>query len=401
MNDAAIQPALRPELREALPGLEWLSVAPRRLPPLPAPGLRIKTLRRLLRAAKRPVVLVNDDDRVMYRYLPDVLADLWQDAPGTAQVVVATGTHKGGDPAAYRDRLGGVPLGLHDCDDAAAHGKLGDVALDRRVLEADLVVAIGSVEPHYFAGWTGAHKTTSIGVMARRSVERNHIHAMEPTSQPLALEGNPVHDGIARAVALLDRRTRLVCVNHVLDEEGSPLEAAVGTWRGSLERCLEAARARYVRDLPRPADLVVARVEGPLAKNLYQADKGIKNHEAVVKDGGDLVLEAPLPRGVGPDRFLRLLEQAPDLAAARAQVARDGYLLGDHKAVRWRALEARGVRIRIVSPQLDPGQVRAARLEVHPTLAAALEAIRAEGRGGAGLGVAVEDAGLVVTRVAP
>jgi hypothetical protein len=67
--------------------------------------------------------------------------------------------------------------------------------------------------------------------------------------------------------------------------------------------------------------------------------------------------------------------------------------------VKWRALEARGVRIRVASPQLSPQAVARAGIEVHPSLAAALEAVRADGRGRSGVGLMVEDAGVLTTRV--
>ncbi len=382
---------------EALAGLRWQQVGPAELPPLAPPAVPLGPLRRALKKATRPVFLVNDTARVQLDTLPAVLADLWQEA-GEPPILVATGTHAA-DPAALRDRLGGLPVEVHDAKDAQAHVALDEGApwrVDRRVGRADLLVAFGSVEPHYFAGWAGAHKTATVGVWDRATTERNHQGALEAAARPTALEGNPIYDDIAACLAKLEEDRRLLTVNHVLDGGGRPLGLGLGTWRGSLRRCAAVAARRFVRAVPRSVDVLVAKVEGPLSRSLYQADKGVKNTEHAVKDGGDLVLVANLEEGLGADRFIRLLEQAPDLAAARAQVERDGYVLGDHKAVRWRALEARGVRIRVVSPHLDPAAVEAARIEVHATLEDAFAAVRADGRGGEGEGLVVEDAGVVV-----
>lgn len=385
----------------ALPALRWSEVGPSPLPPLAPPAVPLGPLRRALRRAQRPVLLVNDAERVQLDALPAVVAELWQEF-GEPPLLVATGTHRA-DPAALTDRMGGLPVEVHDCDDAAAHVALDEGApwrIDRRVGRADLVLAFGSVEPHYFAGWAGAHKTTTVGVWDRATTARNHRGALETSAQPTALDGNPIHEDIAACLAKLEEDRRVLAVNHVLDPAGRALAVGVGTWRGSLRRCAAAAARRFVRALPAPVDVLVAVVEGPLARSLYQADKGLKNTEAAVKDGGDLVLVAGLEQGVGPDRFVRLLEQAPDLAAARTRVEADGYVLGDHKAVRWRALEARGVKIRVVSPHLPPAAVADARIEVHPDLEAALSAARdARGRG-EGTGLVVQDAGVVVARVA-
>lgn len=386
--------------RAALSGLTWSAVAPRALPPLVPPAVPMRTLRRAVGRAQRPVLLVNDADRPMPPTLPDVVRELWEVSGERATILVATGTHAG-EAAFYRDRFGGLPVVVHDARDAAAHAPLevagGPVGVDRRVLEADLVLAVGSVEPHYFGGWSGAHKTATVGVMDRASIEQNHRGALSPACRVLVLEGNPVFDGLARVVKALDGGGRSVlCVNHVLDLHDRPVSVAVGTWRGALERALPAARAQFVQALPARVDVLVARVRGALAKNLYQAEKGLKNNEHSVRDGGDVILEADMPGGVGPDRFVRLLEEARTLDAALRSVE-GRYVLGDHKAVKLRALEARGVRVRLVSAHLDPAAVAGAGLPVHPTLAAALAAVRAEGRGAAGLGLVVEDAAVLTT----
>jgi hypothetical protein len=385
-------------LRRELPELEWRQVEPGAAPaPLPPPGVALAPLRRALRRAARPVLLVNDAARVQPRNLLDLLRELWEE--GRTRLLVATGTHKG-EPAFYRDRLGGLPAEVHDAGDEAAHDELlTGWALDRRVLEADLVLAFGSVEPHYFAGWTGAHKTATIGVASRATVTRNHEHALLDLAAPCRLDGNPVASDQRVAAELVGVGRRLLCVNQVLDADGRTLASAVGTPYGSLSRVLPAAEARGVVALSGRARLVVADVSGPIGHDLYQADKGLKNWEAALEDGGELWLVAPLPGGVGPDRFLALLRAAPDLQAARARVKADGYRLGDHKAVRWRALEARGVKVRVISPGLAPGALDDAGVEVLPDLAAACARLRAEGRARGGAALRVLDAGNVVARL--
>jgi hypothetical protein len=156
-----------------------------------------------------------------------------------------------------------------------------------------------------------------------------------------------------------------------------------------------------VRDVGEKVGLLVAAVQGPLARNLYQAEKGIKNSESCVADGGAVVLHAACPEGTGPARFLELLAAAPDHETALASVAR-AYKLGDHKAVKVRALEARGVRWHLACPGISafPEQARLverAGLALHASLEDALAAASARGPK---TGLLVEDAGNLVVRVA-
>lgn len=373
-------------VRAARPDLDWETARPRALPALRSPAVPLKTLRRALRRAARPVLLVNDGARTLPRDLPWVLAELWE-VGGRPPVVVATGTHRESEAAA-RDRLGGLPVEVHDADAARAHVALAPGArIDRRLARADLIVAFGSVEPHYFAGWGGAHKTATVGVLDRASIERNHRLALDDGARPLACEGNPVFDDLARIAAAIEEDRRLLAVNHVLDDDGRAVGLGVGTWRGSLRRCEAAARARFLHRVG-PVDLLVAHATGPLGRTLYQADKGIKNTEAAVRPGGCLILSADLSDGAGPPRFLDLLARAPDLATARA-AAQAEYRLGDHKAVRWRALEARGVRVLVASPRIDPALLEPAGIEAFASLEDAL----AEAPPGPGRALLVSDAG--------
>ncbi|MEZ6187324.1 MAG: lactate racemase domain-containing protein [Planctomycetota bacterium] len=382
-------------LRETCGAVRWQGAAPTALAALDDDGFPREALRRFLRQGQRPLLLVNDAARVIHCGLPQLLHELRGGCP-TLEVLVATGTHTA-DAAAEAARLG-CEVQVHDAQDEPAHVEVGAFRVDARLLQASAVVAFGSVEPHYFAGWTGAHKTASVGVWDWATTAANHRHAMQPEARPLvASDQNPVAAGIRQGVrACMAQGPPLLAVNHVLDAHGVPLAVGWGDPFEALGAVLPQAEARGAHTCASPVDVVVARVEGPLGRSLYQADKGIKNHEGVLKDGGLLVLEAELSDGVGQDRFLRLLEQAPDAEAARARITAEGYRLGDHKALRWRLLEARGVRIVIASPQLDPEAVRAAGIEVAPSVEAALAG--AEFPLDA-IGLAVEDAGFVASRV--
>ncbi len=327
-------------------------------------------------------------------------------SPPRFRLLVATGSHRfsAEERGRHEVRILGRWAGRfrarrwHEARDRRSVDAVGPVRLHRWVARGRFSLAIGSLEPHYFAGVTGAHKTLTIGVMALREIEANHALAVTREARPLALQGNPVFEGVAAALRHLERGgRRLLCVNQILSE-GRLLGCTAGRPMQALLDGLPMVRRVFRRALQRPADLVVARVAPPLDRSLYQADKGIKNVEAAVRDDGVILLDASCPDGVGPDRFLRLLEEADDHAAAVALVARHGYVLGDHKAVRLRRLtDVRRVRIGIVSPSL-PGRVLRALHAVRFTSRAAaarwaIRALRREKGGRSFRALVVEDAG--------
>ena len=338
------------------------------------------------------LLVVNDTSRrtptalVLERLLPRF--ERWGGA-GRLRCLVATGTHAAPSGRA-RERDGRTIFGRfwpalrqrtvwHDADSSElvplpSRGK----ALARFhpwIAGARYVFAIGSCEPHYFAGITGAHKTLTVGVMGRSDIERDHAHALSPRSRPLGLRDNPVHRHQLRLLRALGAGRSLYAVNLLVDGGGGVAAAAAGSVRRSLAALVSEVRSTLGARLPDPADLIVAQVTGPLGASLYQADKGIKNVEVAVRGGGAIVLLAPCPQGVGTAHFLDFLRRHRSLVQVRRKLRRRGYRLGDHKALRLlRLVEGRGIRLYGVCPGLPPEAARAARITLCPDLSSALEA---------------------------
>ena len=63
---------------------------------------------------------------------------------------------------------------------------------------------IGSVEPHYFAGFTGGRKSILPGVASYETVERNHSHALDkgvaPQPSEVTVAELSVNVGAARVI---------------------------------------------------------------------------------------------------------------------------------------------------------------------------------------------------------
>jgi hypothetical protein len=154
----------------------------------------------------------------------------------------------------------------------------------------------------------------------------------------------------------------------------------------------------YIHEIAEPADVLRLKVPLPLGRNLYQADKALKNNHLAVRDGGGIMLEADCPEGIGPNAFMRLLRWAGDHASAKRRVQEDGYTLGDHKAVKLRYLTdptRRGVHVALISPNIADADAATAGLWVFRAEPAAAEWLARVVAGPLRRGLVVEDAGLV------
>lgn len=308
----------------------------------------------LLVGVDRCTVLVNDPQR--HTDTAGVLRILTRRfSPARLRVIVATGTHQisPAQRSHFEKSLAMNTVHWHDCRDPALV-PIGTWSGERWLLEEGGLLAIGSVEPHYFAGFTGAHKTATIGVASFGDIESNHAWAVHPSSQPCRTDGNPVYERVLQMLADLEAQRPLAAIN-IVQAGQTTLLAAGGRALSSFQLAARFARDVFVHQIDAPVDALIADVAGPLGQSFYQAEKGIKNNEWAVRDGGCLILAAPCPDRIGQDHFVQLLRQAPDYAQAVALVNDRGYRLGDHKAVRLRYLtdpQHRGVKVFVVSPGL-------------------------------------------------
>jgi len=389
----------------------------------PAPGPPVDTVRRAVdacdsvaeflgaaKAAAEPVVLlVNDAYRAtMSTAALQALAEFGQSQRCLPRfrALVATGTHtlSPGERRSFEVDVilrGGLPVedvAWHDADRTERLGRGTTVRVHPWVQAGRFLLPIGSVEPHYFAGMTGAHKTATIGVMSRSDIERNHRGAMAADSRVLRLAGNPVHEGIVGVLLAYGAAgKRVLAINEVV-AEGKLLAAAVGDPLESLAKLLPVARAVFTYSVEQPFDVVRLRVPPPLGRSFYQADKALRNNEAAVRDGGCLLLEAACPEGVGQDAFLRLLRLAGDYAGAVRIVEAQGYHLGDHKAVNLRHLTdraRRGVHVALVGSAVSPDDAGILDVHLHPSAESAMEWAADVVPAPLRRGLIVEDAGAV------
>ena len=373
-------------------------------------------LARAAAAREAVVLIVNDSHRATQTRkalaaLAGVLKGLPQ--PPRFRTLVATGAHqfsvqerRAFEAATFGEgRLDIEEVAWHDAGDAACLADIAGVRMHRWLATERWLLPIGSVEPHYFAGVTGAHKTVTIGCMACDDIARNHAGAMDPASDVLQLNGNPVYDGIVAILAALKGAgNRLCAINEVVCGD-SLLAAAVGDPLGTMHELLPIVRRVFLKQVTEPMDLLRLKVPWPLGRNLYQADKALKNNHRAVRDGGGILLEAECGDGVGPDAFLSLLRRAESYAEARLIVTQEGYRLSDHKAVKLRYLTdpaGRDVHVALVSAHVSAPDAEAAGMNVFPEAAAAIEWLSGVVAGPLERGLIVEDAGVVsVTAAGP
>lgn len=296
-----------------------------------------------LAGARDVLVIVNDPTRPTPT--ARVLDFLEPELEGLeVSFIVATGAHRAPTPEEYveifserhyarcRDRIF-----VHDARKSEEMVYLGtskngtEMRVNRRGVEADRIIIISSVEPHYFAGYTGGRKSFLPGIAAFDTIEQNHKLALRREASALRLEGNPVHEDMIDALSTVKKE--IFAINTVLDRDHRIYAAAAGDIYGSLEPAVARANEVFVAEIPRKADIVISVVKFPSDIDLYQAQKGIDNAKYALKEGGILLLVAKCRMGIGDESFARLLGSASSPADALRRIE-EGFVLGYHKAAK-------------------------------------------------------------------
>jgi len=300
-----------------------------------------------LLARKKPsnvVIVVNDITRpTPYDLLlPPVLDRLAKAGVTDDQVtlLVATGIHDPHTPEQDLQVYGEemvrrFKIVSHVSDDLDSLVHIGflksgaEFRVNRLVVDADFVIALGVVMPHYFAGFSGGRKSIMPGVAWKHTVERNHSRMVELMDALPDLDSNPVSLEMIEAA-------QMVGVDMILNVVANENREIVKVTAGDLVKAWrEAARVSaglYEVPLRELADVAIASACGhPRDINMYQAQKALDHADKATKKGGAVVLLADAPEGYGEKVFEQWINEAsgPEDIVRRIKT---NFKMGGHKA---------------------------------------------------------------------
>ncbi|MHA1838837.1 MAG: nickel-dependent lactate racemase [Candidatus Ranarchaeia archaeon] len=173
--------------------------------------------------------------------------------------------------------------------------------------QADILITVGRVAPHFFAGFSGGPKAVLPGVSGKETILANHryeniAHANATLGKTL---GNPVYSEICEAAEKADVK---LAVNLVLDSSRRVAGVFAGKSRSSHRKSTEFLKQYSGIKKPRQSDIVVTTNNGyPLDRSLYQAVKGLYTASLFSRKQGSIIMVAECVDGVGHDIFRRMV----------------------------------------------------------------------------------------------
>jgi len=259
--------------------------------------------------------------------------------------------------------------------------------LNRHLVEADVRIITGFIEPHFFAGFSGGPKGIMPGVAGIETVLSNHgpRNIADPSATFGVTIGNPIWEEM-RDIALRPGPSFLL--NVALNDQRQITGVFAGDLIAAHRAGCEFVKRSAMQSVQAPFDLVVTTNSGyPLDRNLYQGVKGMSAGARILKRGGTLILACEccdgIPAGSSFDQLLRSASSPEELLMS---LVTPGVIRPDQWQTQIQALIQRHARI-LLHSSLAEQQVRAAHLTPCPDIGSAVREFLAGQANGIRIGV--------------
>ncbi len=294
-------------------------------------------LSELARGKKRVVIIASDHTRPVPSKLiiPQMLSEIREGNPeADVTILIATGCHRGTTKEELVSKFGediveNEKIYVHDCDEREMLVNIGTLPsgspceINSIAKNADLLIAEGFIEPHFFAGFSGGRKSVLPGICSRSTVLANHCSEFiaSPYARTGILENNPIHTDMLWAA---ENAGLAYIVNVVLNADKKVIYATAGNFKSAhakgVEFLSEMCGAKSL-----PADIVITTNGGyPLDQNVYQSVKGMTAAEPTVREGGVIIMLARSNDGIGGDHFYHQMADEKDILKTESELLSRG-----------------------------------------------------------------------------
>ena len=241
--------------------------------------------------------------------VPSLLRELSHLPDENIAFFCATGTHR---PAPYeelctilgKEIVDRFRIVQNDAGNKALYTYVGTtksgnrILLNSEILEYDLRILTGFIEPHFFAGFSGGGKALMPGMAFEETIRYNHsIRFLEDTRVRWGhTEGNPLWEDLMEASEFAKP---LFLLNITLNSKKEITGVFAGDLRAAHRKGCTFVKETAMAGLEAPYDIVITSNSGyPLDLNVYQSVKGMSAAEQVVKKGGSIIIAAECWDGI-------------------------------------------------------------------------------------------------------
>jgi len=293
---------------------------------------------------KTVVVVVNDITRpTPYDVMLPPLLQAFADAgikDEQVTLLVATGIHDVHTEQQNRDIYGSAIVDRfkvvsHDATVADAHVYMGrfksgyDFHLNKMAKEADFLITLGVVMPHYFAGYSGGRKSILPGLVAKDTVTQNHARMVELMDNLPPIDTNPI--SLEMIEAARQAGVKFI-INVVVNEKQEVVTVTAGDVEKAWRKAVDVSIAMFEVPFDKQVDICVTCASGhPRDINAYQTQKALDHADRITRHGGTIILAAECPTGYGEHVFEEWMNRRWPPTKVMEELKKN-FVMGGHKA---------------------------------------------------------------------
>ncbi len=225
----------------------------------------------------------------------------------------------------------------HDCKEKGELIYLGKTSfntpiyLNKLISKVDKILTINSIEPHYFAGYTGGRKTFLPGIAGYETISANHLLSLDKRASLLSLKDNPVSLDMTEVAERVEKP--IFSIQVIVDQNKEIYSLCFGNLFSSFEEGVKLAEKVFCIPIKEKYDLVVALIQPPYDVNFYQAQKGLENAKMALKEKGIIILVSNCEKGIGEEEFINIMKIANSPEEVIEEIKKN-FVLGYHKSAK-------------------------------------------------------------------
>lgn len=270
-----------------------------------------KPLKDIVRKSDKVAILFSDITRATpYNIiLPAILNELKDIPQKNVLFFCANGTHRLATEQELIKILGesivkDYEIFQNDANNQELHQYLGttnsgnEVLINKKVLDCDVKILTGFIEPHFFAGFSGGGKALIPGMASVKTIKYNHsiAHLSQENVNWGITYGNPLWEEMIEAAEFVPG---LFLLNITLNRNKEITNVFAGDLRTAHKAGCQFVKDSAMAPVDTLYDIVITSNSGyPLDLNVYQTVKGMSAASQVLKPGGSIIMAAECWDGI-------------------------------------------------------------------------------------------------------
>lgn len=236
-----------------------------------------------------------------------------------------------------------------------------EIYLNKKVLNCNIKILTGFIEPHFFAGFSGGGKAIIPGMAYVSTIKYNHSisHLSHEKVNWGITYGNLLWEEMMESAELVPG---LFLLNITLNRNKEITNVFAGELRSAHKAGSQFVKDSAMAPVDNLYDIVITSNSGyPLDLNIYQTVKGMSAAAQVVKQGGTIIMAAECWDGIPSNSdYETILTSVKSVSELMEFIKKNESTQKDTWQIYFQALIQLKANVYIFSDKLDEGTIKRA-----------------------------------------